>query len=292
MTVYELPPERCTLAAPIFAGATFDAPYMDAVFEGKSAARIFVDHLERPGAALLCRTYEYFIGGDDSSRSIRRFISDAPEEAGVFAELYGYVPTSREWEAMLLADHGDRLVVIPRRSFHFGLASRWSAADIATSAPPDVKLVAIDAALAERIDSEMDWGIGRFWGGYDRFTAGGFGFCAMIGDAIASFAFSVEVSGRLTNIGVGTAPAYRRRGLAVLTCAAFITESLHRGLLPTWDSDAANLASVALAKRLGFEEDAAFSELATPGRAKLHLSRDLWRDEPSIDGVRVWRRNG
>ncbi|HEV2107100.1 MAG TPA: hypothetical protein VGR16_02465, partial [Thermomicrobiales bacterium] len=61
--VFELPPERFSLAAPIFAGATFDASYMDAVFEGKSEGRIFIDDPERPGAALLCRTYDYFVAG-------------------------------------------------------------------------------------------------------------------------------------------------------------------------------------------------------------------------------------
>ena len=291
-TVYELPAERFTLAAPVFAGATFDAPYLDAVFEGRSGGRIFIDDPVRPGAALLCRTYEYFVGGDDDSRALTRFIHEAPAEVGVFQDFYGYVPMTPDWQATLLADHGDRLLVIPRRSFHFDLANRWRAADLATSAPDDVEVIPIDGALAKRIDDEMDWGIGRFWGDYDRFDAHGFGFCAMMGETIASIAFSVVVSSRQTNIGVGTAPSHRRRGLAALTCAAFITESLRRGLLPTWDSDAANLASAALAKRLGFKEDTPFSELAPPGRAKLKLSEGLWRPEDQPDGITAWRRGG
>ncbi|MGI8644332.1 MAG: GNAT family N-acetyltransferase [Thermomicrobiales bacterium] len=291
-TVYELPVERFALAAPVFAGATFDAPYMDAVFEGRSDARIFVDDPERPGAALLCRTYEYFVGGDASTRSLHRFIQEAPAEVDVFQQFYGYVPMTPDWQARLLADHGERLVVIPRRSSHFDLANRWRTAELAITPPEDVALVPIDAALATRIDDELYGGIGRFWGGYDQFARGGFGFCAMIGETIASIAFAIVVSARQTNIDVETAPAHRRRGLAVLTCAAFVTESLRRGLQPTWDSDAANLASAALARRVGFEEDASFSELASPGRADLNLSHGLWQREERGDGITAWRRGG
>lgn len=291
-TVYELPVERFALAAPVFAGATFDAPYIDAVFEGRGDGRIFVDDPERPGAALLCRTYEYFVGGDASARSLQRFIQDAPAEPDVFQQFYGYVPMTADWQARLLADHGDRLVVIPRRSFHFDLANRWRTADLAASPPEDVKLVPIDAALAKRIDDDLYGGIARSWGGYERYASDGFGFCAMVGETLASIAFAIVVSARQTNIDVETAPEYRRRGLAVLTCAAFVTESLRRGLLPTWDSDAANLASAALARRVGFEEEAPFSELASPGRADLKLSHGLWQPEERGDGITAWRRGG
>jgi len=55
-------------------------------------------------------------------------------------------------------------------------------------------------------------------------------------------------------ISINTAEAYRRRGLATLTAAAFIEECLERGLQPNWECWWTNTPSTALAEKLGFEQ--------------------------------------
>jgi hypothetical protein len=63
-TIYELPPALFSRAAPVFASAWCDQPYLDAVLHGKDTGRIFVDDAEHPTAALMTRSYEYFVGGE------------------------------------------------------------------------------------------------------------------------------------------------------------------------------------------------------------------------------------
>src|SRR5579871_5294701 len=151
--IYELPSEAFQRAAPLFAGGWFDRAFIDAVFEGSQNGRIFVDNPQAPTAALLCRTYEYYVAGA-THPALRRFIHEAPAEAGVFAELYGYCPLSDEWERALLADQGERLRVIPRRGFRY----QGTLAEVRsrrTPLPAVASLARIDRALATRLDAEL-----------------------------------------------------------------------------------------------------------------------------------------
>ena len=110
--IYELPPEQQERAWPVYAEACFDRAQIDAVFEGRQPGRVFVDDPEQPRAALLCRTFGYYVAGDPGSTAMRGFIRDAPPEPGVFQDLYGYVPDTDAWQQALLDDHGDLLEVM------------------------------------------------------------------------------------------------------------------------------------------------------------------------------------
>lgn len=296
ITIYELPPPLFGVAAPLFAGAAFDAAFVAAVFEGRHPGRLFVDDPDRPTAGLLCRTFDYYLAGDPDGGGgacLRRFVREAPAEPEVFAALYGYVPLNAAWEAALVADHDGRLGVIPRRAFRFDAATGtdlvrgWRDA-----VPAGVRVVPIDRPLAERIDAELEEGIGRVWGGYDRFVAGGFGFCSLVDGAPASVAVALAVGAGEANIGVVTAEPFRRRGLATLTCSAYVERCLDSGLVPTWDSDAANAASLATARKLGFGDERPFSELGCPDRRPPPPAEGWWRAEPlsGRQGVTRWRR--
>jgi len=59
---------------------------------------------------------------------------------------------------------------------------------------------------------------------------------------------------RVAEIGIETKKEYRRRGFAVLTCAAFIEYCLSHDLEPNWGCWDHNRGSQGLAKKLGFEE--------------------------------------
>ena len=255
--IYELPPERFALAAPLFAPIWFDEAQITAALTGRQPGRLFADDPERPRAALLCRTYGFYPAGHPESTALRAFIADAPAEADVFDTLYGYM-VDDAWRAALLADHGDDLTVIGREAFHFP-----DDVPVPVIEPPaDVRLVPLDASLAKRVDDELGQLIGAFWGGYDAFSAGGFGSCALIDGAVASVAYAIAVSDRTANIDIETAAPFRRRGIATLTGTAFIAACRARGLTPTWGCDTANTASAALARKIGFIQDAPYTQLS------------------------------
>jgi len=286
--VYELHPDAFGRAAPLFDPAWFDRAFIDAVFEGGQVGRLFVDRPERPTAALLARSYEYYVAGDSGPSRLRRFIADAPAEAGVFAELYGYVPLTTGWQAALLADTA-ALETIERRELKFHLPAVPAGA--LPKLPADIAIVPMDRALAERADADLGEHIGTFWGGYERFLAGGFGFCAMDGAAIAGAAYAAGASRRFANISIVTVSSYRRRGLATLLAAAFIRRCLERALIPTWDADRDNEASAAIALQLGLREYPGFVQLSPPYGSKLALSQGRWEKDPAADpGVLAgWR---
>ncbi len=271
----------------MFDEAWFDEPYMDSVLAGSQGGRIFVDQPDAPIAALMCRTYEYYIAGMVDT-PLRQFIKDAPSEPGVFQKLYGYAPIGDAWEKAILEDYAGALIRIPRHNFRWpsnGDVSGWR-----ERLPAGARVVRIDQQLAERIDQEWHETIGLFWDGYDNYVREAFGFCLMIGQELASMASTDGISGAIVNIGVRTAEPFRKQGLAKLVCQAFIEHALEQGLTPTWDTDGMNEPSKALARSLGFVEGRMFSQLSTPGYIPIQLSEGLWHSEPGTDGVTVWTR--
>ncbi|MBZ0275421.1 MAG: GNAT family N-acetyltransferase [Anaerolineae bacterium] len=288
-TVYELPMHMFPQTAPVFADAWCDRVYLEAVIEGRQAGRIFVDDPDHPRTALMTRSYDYFIAGT-VNEAFRAFIQDTPEEVDIFQRIYGLVPLSDAWETALLQDLGERVVIVPRRNF------TWAGDDLrdVVIAPPEgMRIVALDSALAARVNTEIYHYaplLTYFWGDTDIEKCGQFGYCALSGDVITGVCHSVSVSNTQVNLGVETAAAFHRRGVGLAVCRATIQHAQRLGLQPTWDADGNNVASVALARRLGFREGRPFTELAAPERKKWTLSEGIWQSAPGADGVVVWSR--
>lgn len=290
MQVYQLPPSLCSRAAPLFAEGWMDGAFIQGVFEGKATGRIFVDDPNQPGAALLCRTFEYYVAGSAKATALRRFMADAPDT--VYSDFYGYVATNVPLSRAIQGDHDGRLITVARRGYRW--AGDAAALDRWRGTGPDGAVARrLDRALAERMDRELGQMAGDFWGGYDQFIAHGFGFCTMFGEEITAVAYAAAVGGGEANIDVMTAEAHRRRGHAARACVAFIDHCRANGLVATWDTDSNNQPSARLADALSFWEDHPFSQLSTPGYRPLDLSQGRWvAGEPDGAGVIIWERVG
>ncbi len=286
-TLYELPRDLFGRAAPLYASAPFDQPCYDSVFEGVQEGRIFVDDANTPSAALLCRSYEYYPAGVVAP-ALRQFVRDAPAEAEVFESFYGYVALNDGWQTALMADAP--LEMIGRCNFQW--LPGTPVPDWRELLPDEGRIVAVDRALAERLDRECyPVPFIRFdWGSYAAYEQHGFGYALLVGDAVASTITAISVSSRHALVNVATEPPFRRRGFAALVGARFVAGCLERGILPLWDTDDSNLGSVATARRVGFTEAAPFVELGLPGRAKPELSQGVWSAAARADGVTVWQR--
>ncbi len=70
--------------------------------------------------------------------------------------------------------------------------------------------------------------------------------------APVSFAYAPWRSARWFDISVDTLPGARQLGLATIVAAAMIRDERTHGREPVWGADEANVASLRLAKRLGF----------------------------------------
>ena len=68
----------------------------------------------------------------------------------------------------------------------------------------------------------------------------------------AAIAFVSFRTGDDAEVGIETVPAFRRRGLARVACAALIEDLVRRGLVPVWSCREDNTGSARLAGSLGF----------------------------------------
>lgn len=129
------------------------------------------------------------------------------------------------------------------------------------------KLLEIKNALARRytikfIDEELyDYCKNNSWcydfvGNYDSyelFERYGLGAVIMDGDVLVAGASSYSHYNEGIEVEVITREDYRKQGLASIAAATLILECINRNLYPSWD--AANLMSVGLSKKLGYEFD-------------------------------------
>jgi RimJ/RimL family protein N-acetyltransferase len=315
--VYELPPSRRHVVAPLFEGVWIDRALIDSVLEGTEPARIFADDPARPETALLCceAQGDYVLAGSAGrppGGPLRQFVRDLPREAGVFDRPhFAFFMPQPAWGDALREDFAGRIPVFPTRSFRYAGARidpvpRWQE----RLALPGVAVWRIDADLLRGLDAgELRMGkaftvrgqeggeIGReelAEIGRDRF-----GFCAVVDAEIASVGAAFRVSSRYASVAVDTSRPFRRRGLATLACAALLEECLRRGLTPLWNCLASNVASAATALKLGMEEGPPQCESQwRPGWTEVQTTTGRWRrDDGAPSGapgpapsVVVWRR--
>ena len=90
-------------------------------------------------------------------------------------------------------------------------------------------------------DDELAWAAtrGPIWAAYIDGTA-------------AAFAYAPWRSTKLFDVSVDVLPGSRQLGLGTIVAAAMIRDERSRGLEPVWGADEGNVASLRLAKRLGF----------------------------------------
>lgn len=90
------------------------------------------------------------------------------------------------------------------------------------------------------------------WPDARTFLAQGGGWVAEVDGAPAALAFAAMTSGDDVEIGIETLPAFRRRGLARVACAALVEDLVASGRTPVWSCRADNVGSERLAGTLGF----------------------------------------
>jgi GNAT superfamily N-acetyltransferase len=108
-----------------------------------------------------------------------------------------------------------------------------------------------DAAALHGLAPAIAW-IGESWGGPAGLAASGRAWAAFDGDVPVSVACAFFVGRQHEDIGVATDPAHRGRGLSTACAAAVAADIRARGHRPTWQTSPDNVASRAVAARLGF----------------------------------------
>ncbi len=210
--------------------------------QGMMDSRIYVTDLDDPRSAMaFLAEFAFFAGEPD--RELAAF-----KPKGVV----GMVPSSESWAKLIEecqpdADKVTRYAIKKNATFDRANLQRLVAA-----LPDGYELRRIDGDLYDKcmeIDDFED-GVCHF-GSKEQYLKMGRGFAAVKDGAPVSVASSYTMYREGIEIEIDTLEPERRKGLAAAVCATLILSCLDDGLYPSWD--AANMNSVHLAEKLGYE---------------------------------------
>jgi RimJ/RimL family protein N-acetyltransferase len=225
---------------------------IDAVIAGNSPARVWADDPVTPRTAMAWDGAHciYLVGAPGHHQACRELFGReiAPAGQGVFKLYASEAAASAVFTGYPLRRR-DRVLYRGDGSADAGWRQRI---------PAGFQVSAIGAQLAELRGlgnfAEVTGEIESCWNSIADFQRAGFGFCAHDAGTIVCWCTAEYVSDGQCGIGIETVAAYRGRGFATLTASAFAEHCAERGTVPHWDSWSGNLASVAVAEKLGFHK--------------------------------------
>jgi RimJ/RimL family protein N-acetyltransferase len=104
-----------------------------------------------------------------------------------------------------------------------------------------------------------------FWRDDCAFVDNGFGFCLLEeSETVASWCLTVYRGEKEFELGVATAPAYQDRGFAGLVGAACVDHARAREFSLHWHCWEENVASIAVAEKLGFGDPTIYTVYRIP----------------------------
>lgn len=177
---------------------------------------------------------------------VNRILQDSPEKA--------------TWEKLIRQIYGDRVRQVTRYAIkkeeHIWDLDRLREA--VSGLPPEYTLRLIDNELYRKC-MEKDWSrdLVAQYRNYEQYRKLGLGAAILRGQEIVAGASSYSSYEGGIEIEIDTREDYRRKGLAYICGAKLILECCSRGLYPSWDAQ--NLQSVALAEKLGYHFDHAYT---------------------------------
>ncbi|MCD6058010.1 MAG: GCN5-related N-acetyltransferase [Thermomicrobiales bacterium] len=108
-----------------------------------------------------------------------------------------------------------------------------------------------DSGLLERAPPDLR---GEGWGSSSALLREGIAAAAILDREIVALCHTTARTVQYADLGVATLPAWRNRGLASATAALVASEVQSAGQTPVWSTRATNLASLRVARKLGFQE--------------------------------------
>ena len=235
---------------------------LNAVLEGHSSGRIFVDDPDRPSVGFVWTPWGYFyLAGSVENAAFNRALGHTlvdtliPLSVAMGERWPALYPDSEAWASQLdVLLPGRTLHTVPRRTFDFRsedfeMQRRWRDRVV-----DGFRMVTFAELLSAEIGEALAGEIRATWRDVRTFSEQGFGFALLHNDEIASACHACFVGNGEAEVSVRTEEAYRRQGLGTLVASAFVEACLGRGLTPSWECWHDNVASDMLARRLGFKK--------------------------------------
>lgn len=233
---------------PLFKGIQHSIPLVFAIIEDNSKGKIFVDDINCPTSAFIYQEGGFmYVMSDDHiflgqvrDYIFSKLLLEMGEQEMV---LFTFKDTTRDKLDELLKEKG--VIRIERKVFYFNL-ERFR--EIAISAQPISSEYHIQPMKKEELeDYSKEKKLGDC---VDKKL----GYRVMKGNEVVSECVSIFVGGEEAEIDIYTHEDYRGKGLGKACALAFIKECLEENLTPSWSCWPFRKESIALAKKIGFDE--------------------------------------
>lgn len=214
----------------------------------------YADNLQRPKSAKIITADFCFFAGEPSSDLVAHW----PQTAGDCLIL---TPPNPQWDAVIRTHYGNRAKPALRYAIKKEAPDLFDRAllhRIIRHIPDGHTLMMIDRSLYRQIQS-LPWAqdLCSQFPTYEDYHANGLGaVLCKDGEVLAGASSYIHYHGGI-EVEIDTRSDHRRKGFALRCGAKLILACLERGLYPSWD--AANMASVALAEKLGYHFDRTYS---------------------------------
>jgi RimJ/RimL family protein N-acetyltransferase len=234
------------------------------VLRGQAPGTIYADNPITPLTAILLPTNQHriYIAGSSANKEVNEAIQAlftrklAVKARGTGVSQCVVYYSSDGWKSVLEQILKGWEISIPWRQYYQlkELCLNWR-----NALPENITIHPIDEALLadltlenrekviEEIHSESP--------SIEHFLRHNFGFCAQHDHTLVGWCLAEYHSQNRYELGIETIEPYQRKGIATLTASAVIEHALAKGTATIgWHCWANNIASVAAAKKLGFEK--------------------------------------
>jgi RimJ/RimL family protein N-acetyltransferase len=213
-----------------------------AILDGSANGRIFTNHQHNPTWAMVQEAAfgSLYLGGNIQHRLIRRIIGRLRHCGNVLVGLWQEDP---RWSLMPTgADYSGKTLEFSERENHSSLPQ----------IPEGGELRRLDQSLFRHILSQKL--LISMFGSAEQALEGGFGLCYLQNGEILCEAFAGPSASGIIEIGVECHPRHYHKGYATLTCSHLIQAMERQGYSTYWNCAKGNQASIALARKLGYQK--------------------------------------
>lgn len=224
-----------------------------------------VDSLDCPSCVMLVVADFCFFAGDasaDQAVSLLQSLGEYYKGNSAIA-----IPCDAGWAELFAQIYGEGCSAITRYSFY--KQEQFDTDQLSTYAqtlPIGYSLHPIDASLYPQCLAESwSYDLCSQFDTAEDYTLRGLGYGVLYQGKLVAGASSYVVFDGGIEIEIDTHKDHRRLGLATACAAALILECLKRSQIPSWD--AANLASVSLAQKLGYRLNTPYTAYLLPIRS-------------------------
>ncbi|HOK42993.1 MAG TPA: GNAT family N-acetyltransferase [Thermoclostridium caenicola] len=246
--IIEMHRDKRAVLAPVF--SKMEHAMIQACLQGHMG-HAWADDAQNPTCGKIMVGDIAFLAGRPINPAARELVLVVPSRYRS-GEMY-LVPETPEWDHLIENLFKGRCYRFQRYAFHHEADGfdREKLAGLMASLPEGYAIEPIDARwYGEIIKHAWSRDLCSQFASSEDYAKRGLGFCVIHNGQVVAGASSYALYDDGIEIQIDTREDHQRKGLAAACAAALILECLKRGLFPHWD--AANMASVKLAEKLGY----------------------------------------